>query len=394
MRPQVSQRSFVWNTLILLLLSAVALLAASCGEPKPVTIGVLLPETGPAAPYGRTIRQGVELAVDRLNAAGGVSGGHLLRAEFRDTKTNGNQAQVAFQQLLDQQVPAIIGPGTSTVALSLVPQIDKAQIIVISPSASSPRLSDDGGKWFYRVYPSDVVEGFRMASFCREMLWTKVAVIASDDTFGQDIAAVFTDHYEAGVREVVYREDIPELLSPEQIKKIVSQVKKSKPDAVYLAAYVDQTAQLLRALDELKDKPVMLGTSAVTREIVQKAGSAAEGFVFPQVYFDCASTDPDVCTFIDEYRKRFGEDPDTYAAHAYDAVEVLAHAMEETSVLTADEIVVTLSHIDHNGVTGKIQFNQNGDVVRPPRVFAVLGGEIVSFEKFKETRAAQQSLSK
>ena len=387
MRRPVSSPAFK----VFILLSSVVLVAllGSCGEPKPVTIGALIPETGPAAPYGRTIRQGIDIAVADINAKGGVSGGHKLMVEYRDTKTSTSQAQVGFQELLDLHVPAIIGPGTSSVALALIPSINKAKMLMISPSVSSPRLTGEGGQWFFRVYPSDVVEGFRMANFCREMFWTRVAVIASDDPFGQGIADVFTKKYVAGVREVIMRENF-KTMDDALIRSLIQKIRKLKPEAVYVAAYVDDVAALLKAMENMPDKPPLLGTSAVTREIVKKAGAAAEGFVFPQVFFDCESPEPEICGFVDKCREKYQEDPDNFAAHAYDAVGVLAAAMDQTPVLNSSDLAGELSRIDFKGVTGEIKFDQNGDVVRAPSLFAVMGGEVVPFEKFKKAKLGQK----
>ncbi len=138
----------------------------------------------------------------------------------------------------------------------------------------------------------------------------------------------------------------------------------------------------------------MLGTSAVTREIISRAGKASENFVFPQVFFDCASDDPKICSFVDEYRERYGEDPDTFAAHAYDALGALAAAIDETPVVTADSLRGELNRLTYTGVTGRIAFDTQGDVSRPPRVFAIMGGEIVPFEKFKETKNSQSIFQK
>ena len=385
MKPRFARSTL---SLFVLMLVLVGLLSA-CGEPKPITIGALIPETGPAASYGRTIHQGIEIAIEDINAAGGVAGGHKLLVEYRDTHTSAPQAKVGLQELVDLGVPAIIGPGTSSVALSLVPDINRTKVLLVSPSASSPRLSSEGGEWFYRVYPSDIVEGFRMANFCRDMFWTKIAIIASDDPFGRGIADVFTKKYEAGVREIVLRENF-KTLDDAKVDELIKKIQKVRPDAVYLAAYVDDVAILLKKFQGLRNRPPLLGTSAVTREIVKKAGQAAEGFVFPQVYFDCESTDPDTCSFVDKYRKRYQEDPDTFAAHAYDAVRVVAAAMNQTPVINSSALTGELARIAYKGVTGNIQFDQNGDVVRAPSLFAVLGGEIVPFEKFKEARLGQE----
>ncbi|RMG48687.1 MAG: hypothetical protein D6718_01200 [Acidobacteria bacterium] len=370
------------------------LLAAACGPPAPIHIGGLIPESGAAAVYGRPIKRGIELAIDEINEAGGVLGGRRIEFECHDTATNGDVAEAAAHELLEKGVPAVIGPATSSVALRLVPIFNEHETILLSPAASSPTLTKEGGDWFFRVYPSDIGEGYRMATFCRDMVLSRVAVVAVKDSFGQGVADVFAEHYKAPTRRIVYRADFEGSLDEASARRIARELAKSRAEAVYIAAYVDDMAALLRAIEKEKVKIARLATSAVTRDLIEAAETAAEGLVFPQTGFDPGAKDPAVQRFVEAYRNRYGEDPDTFAAHGYDAAKVLAAAIEAAKLPAPTQIRSALLNIEYQGVSGRIDFDLNGDVIQQPKLYAVYNGEIVPYEKFREAELGRSILAR
>jgi branched-chain amino acid transport system substrate-binding protein len=129
----------------------------------------------------------------------------------------------------------------------------------------------------------------------------------------------------------------------------------------------------------------MLGTSAVTADLLRLAGPAAEHLVFPMPGFDPEGDEPAVRSFADAYRARFGEPPDVYSAYAYDAVRVLARAVERAESWEVDAVRDGLLGIDHyEGVTGPMAFDRNGDVVQYPRLYVARGGRFVPYDRFIE----------
>lgn len=372
-------------------LVSIALLAAGCGDPEPVKIGVLLPETGPAGTYAKAVRQAIDLATEEVNAAGGIKGGPLVII-YKDTGMRAEAAQVATRELIETEgVTAIIGPITSTVALSVVPIATEKQIVVLSPAASSPRLTQEGGEYFFRNYPSDVVEGHTMAEFCRNLALDRVAVLAADDIFGQGISEIFVDKYEASTREVVLNETFQSGLTPDRASELAQKVKGSDAKAVYIAAYEPDVAEILKALDAAEVEIARLGTSAVTPKIAKLAGEAAEHLIFPQTAFNpMDSSSPIVVNFVNAYKAKYGSDPDNYAAHAYDAVNVLATGLNKVAV--PGDLRDLLWTDAFNGVTGRIDFNLQGDIVQAPRLYAILNGERVTYDQFKDALVGQSIL--
>jgi len=373
------------------LVLSVAGLLAGCGEPEPIKIGVLVPDTGPASSYGKSIRQGIELAVEEINAE--RPAGPKIVTVYKDTGTNVETAKIAFHELVEtENVWAIIGPVSSSVARGLAPLAAQAQVVLLSPAASSPALTSEGGEYFFRNYPSDVVEGYTMAEFCRKLALASVAVVAADDLFGQGIATIFEEKYAAPTRKIVLREYFSSPLDEKRAMEIARKVAASKAEAVYIAAYQPDVAALLLAFDKLGTKIPRLATSAVTAEIVNLAGKAAEHLVFPQTAFDPHADNPRVRAFVDAYKAKYGEEPDNFAAHAYDAAKVLVAAIERAQI--RKNLKGELWNIRYEGVTGNIDFDLNGDVVQAPRLYAVFNGAVVPYSEFREAMVGRSILAR
>lgn len=377
----------------LCLIALTALTAGACGDPEPVLIGVLVPDTGAASTYAKGIRNGATLGAEEVNAAGGVLGGRMIKLEFRDTGTRVDTAVVAARELIETEGAwALIGPVSSSVALGLVPVATETKTVVLSPAASSPQLTTDGGEYFFRNYPSDVVEGSTMAEFCRRLALARVAVVATDDLFGRGISEIFTKKYEAETRRVVMQELFPSGIGASDALELAKRIEAAKADAVYIAAYQPDVAAVLKALASIGGTTPRLATSAVTRGIVETAGEAAEGLVFSQTAFNPANKAENVQTFVNAYRAKYGDQlPDNFAAHAYDAVRVLAAAIDKAHL--KQEIKNTLWNIQFKGVTGTIDFDLNGDVVQAPYHYAILNGEVVTYEEYRDAKVGQSILA-
>jgi branched-chain amino acid transport system substrate-binding protein len=356
------------------------LAVASCAGPQEVKIGALISETGAAATYGKQVKQGLELALDEINSSGGVLKGRRLVIDYRDDGTNPSKARQAVQDLVDTaKVRAVIGTVASEPALGALEAARQREIVLLSPSASSPQLATEGNGWFFRNFPSDSAEGQAVARLCREMGLRSMAVVAVKNVFGRGIAEIFTNELEQGDAKVSYREDFDSPLSETGAAAMAQRIVGSNADGVYIAGYIDDVVSFLGPLRAAGMKGPRFATSAMTPDIVRLAGAAAEKLIFPQA-FDIEGNRPELRRFIEAYRNKFNQPPPTYAAYGYDALRVLAAAIDQTHVAAPDEIRAALAGVSYPGVTGRIDFDERGDVVREPHFFVVVRGEVVHFE--------------
>jgi branched-chain amino acid transport system substrate-binding protein len=366
---------------MVLALSA-GLLATGCSSD--VTIGAVISETGAVAPYGEKVRKGMDLALEQINASGGLANGGQLAIIYKDDATLPDRGkQVTYELINDDGVDLIIGAVSSRVTLAIAPICEKERVLLFSPSASSPDISQ-AGEYVYRNYPSDIREGTSMAKFAKDLGLERVVIIAMDDAFGHGLRDVFTQQYESRFREVVGSFDFSEG-GTAAFQQIVDHTKELKPDGIYLVGYEHEVGALLKMLREADVDSVIMTSSAVTPNLVAIAGEATNNVVFPQSIFELDSSDPAVAAFVRAYRSRYNEDPDVYAAHGYDAVNILVKAINSVSRPDPDNVRIGLNGIqEYEGAAGRTTFDKNGDVIRHPRIMIFRNGHAIPYEVFVE----------
>jgi branched-chain amino acid transport system substrate-binding protein len=356
-------------------------LLAGCG--KPARVGAIVSRSGAAASYGQQVARGFDLAVEQINAAGGVDG-QKVELLYRDDSTSPEVGLVALNELVGREhVTTVLGAVSSSVTLRLAPYCEKHHVVLISPSASAPLLTD-AGEYVFRTYPSDVLEGASMADFARDLGLDRVAILAVDNEYGDGLARVFAERFRASGGSVIASLTFPEG-NEAAIADAVAALPGLTPRGIYVPAYVEDLATVMKRLHETSLRPIVLGTSAAAPEVIRVAGPAADNLVFPMPSFDPTADSAGVRSFATAFVARYGSEPDVYAAHAYDAVRVLAAAAERAGSWDADPIKDALLRIDNfDGATGRLAFDRKGDVVQYPRLYVVRGGRFVAYDRFVE----------
>lgn len=357
------------------MLAAVAGIA--CSGSKEVKIGVLVSLQGVGAPYGTSIHNGIELAVDEINAEGGIDVEHAGRKPIelliRDAGSNADMGVEMAHELIDAGVVATIGSDVSDVTLAIAPHFQEAQHILLSPSSSTPKLTT-AGEYIYRNFPSDDLEALNVADYIFNKAGLReAAVIADQSEFGLGQKSAFIQRFRLLGGRDVGQESFPMDASDEQIAQAVRSIVSAP--AIYIAGYSDDTGRVARALREAGSTAALFGTGAVLpADLVNSGGDAVEGLVFPRPSFDPDAADPKIRAFVQAYEARFGVAPDTYAAHGYDAVKILALAIQEAGTDTSELRFYLNSMNPYEGVTGTTAFDDNGDVRKFHRMFRIEGG--------------------
>lgn len=375
-------RDFLKTTATLVLLS----LAAACGEPAEPVVGVIIPETGRAARYGAPIREGMDLAVEEVNAAGGVTG-KPMRLIYKDSATDPDIGVAAARQLISEdKVRAIIGAVSSSVTARIVDEvIDSAQTVLLSPAASSPNLTDRS-PYFFRVYPSDTFEGARMAELISsDLRLRKLVVFAVIDEYGAGYKKGLIGRYRAKKnREVLKVFNY----APEQsdFSAMVAETIQLQPEAIFLIGYVDRIADLVKTLRGAGITTPIFSSGSITPEFPTLAGEAAEGVVFSRPDFRMIGNAAQVSRFIAAYTARYGHEPGDYAAYGYDAVKILAAAIADNETAGAGiHLALRTPTTDYRGVTGNIVFGSaGGDVVASPTTYIIHQGQVVTYKDYLE----------
>lgn len=376
------RNSRVWIALLLLLLTG------ACAEERVTPIGAVLPLSGSWSLYGEPIRKGIELAHEQVMQE--YEEGefpHEITLTVVDSESQPSRAVEGFQQLVEQNgVHAVIGGVTSAEALAMIDVAEEQERVLLSPSASSPDLTEKATRYFYRIYPSDFREGTQLASWTALNIDLESVVVLSVNTpFARGISRVFETEFERYDGEV-----IEELVYPEgetDLGSYVDRVMELEPEAVYIADFAPTVKDFIVALRDAGYEGRILTTSAFAApDVIEEAGEVAEGVVLAQTVFDPDSEEPKVQAFVEAYREKYGETPGLFAAHGYDAMKIMAQA-SLVEIGIPSEFWKGLRNLgDYQGVTGTITFDQKGDVGKFPRVYIVKDGKLLDYDAVLEQR--------
>ncbi len=366
--------------LFFFLITSFLIFSSGCVS-KELKIGGIISMSGAAETYGKTIKNGMDLAVEELNKSGGIEGKRVLMI-YKDDETNSGVGVTAAKELIiREKVPVIIGPVSSSVSLAVAEICEEYRKVMLSPASSSPKLSS-AGAFIFRNYPSDIVEGTFIADFARELGIEKVVVAAVDNEFGNGIKEVFIRQFRSKFREILKVFNYPET-DMSSFPSIAQEIADLKPEAVYLCGYSKDMAEMLKEIKKQKLEGLIFSVSAVNQEMVRMAGKAAEGVMFPQPAFYLESDDPAMKAFIRKYQNKFQSDPDNFSAHGYDAVNLIAEAIRRVKSTHPDDIRRGLIAINnYEGAAGRTTFDKNGDVVQHPRIFVIHYGKFVQFDSY------------
>jgi len=366
---------------------AAALSVVACGEAESpdIKLGAIVSLQGDGAPYGQSIQRGVEMAVDEINAAGGVhvfeSNQKLITLMVRDVESNPATGVRIANELIDAGIVAAIGSDVSDVTLAVAPVFQQREVMLMSPASSSPKLSD-AGDFIYRNFPSDDIEALNTADYVFNVRHVQqAAVIAQQSEFGLGQKNSFIQRFRLLGGRALGQESYPAGATEADIAEHVQRLLADEPPAIYIAGYSADTAVVARAVRAAGSDAALFGTGAVLAAgLVAAGGDAVEGLAFPQASFDPESTVAHVVAFVAAYEAKYGFAPDVYAAHAYDAVKMIALGIEQAGM----DVIEMKSYLNimnpYDGVTGSTDFDDSGDVRKFHTMYGIQDGAAIRLE--------------
>lgn len=361
-------------------------LLAACGAPEALRIGAALPLTGEHQLYGQSVRKGIELAFAELSR---TEDGERWSLDVVDSKSEAAGSADLVTGLFAGGAVAVIGGVTTDEALQSVPVAERYNRVLLSPSASSPKLTGIS-KQFYRVFISDAREGAVMAQFAVEDLEAgDVVILAKETSYASGIQEVFRSNFERLGGEVTELIEFPE--EGGDLSGLTQRVATLDPDAAYLAGYADDISAMIRGLrSEGYDGHILTTAAFSAPAVIEQVGPAAENVLLTQTDFDPDAEDGPARQFVEAYRAAYGLTPDLYAAHGYDALQVLVAAIDGNAG-GPNEVWSGLRALrEFQGVTGPLQFDERGDVQKFPRVYRVSDGHLV--DHLKDLRIKQDEI--
>jgi len=356
-----------------------ALMTVSCGKKRDdsiVLIGEVGSLTGAEGTFGMSNHEGLMLAVEEINAAGGI-GGKSVSVITMDDQGKPEEAVVAVTKLMTQdKVHAIIGEVASSRSLAIAPLCQKYKIPMVTASSTNPKVTQVGN-YIFRVCFIDPFQGGVMANFAMDTLHAKSAAIFRDQKsdYSMGLADAFVKRFKE--RGGVIAGDESFVSGDIDFKSQLTSIRDKKPDVIFVPGYYMEVGLIAKQARSLGIKQTLLGGDGWTSGKVLEIGGPALNGCYFSTHYAVDSTDPKVVEFLAKYKKRWGHDPDSLAALGYDAGYLFAAAVKRAKSLDGNDIREALATTQaFPGVTGNITINADRDAVKSAVVLKISGQKI------------------
>ena len=349
-------------------------------------IGGIGPITGDNAIYGMAVMNGAQIAVDEINAAGGING-YTIEYKFEDDVADGETAVNAYNNLMDWGMQVLVGPVTTGSAISVSAKVYEERVFALTPSASSPDVTAGKDNMFQLCF-TDPNQGSGAAVYMgANMADSKVAVIyRNDDAYSQGIRDTFVAEAANQGLEVVYEGTFTEDTATDFSVQLTA-AQAAGADVVFLPIYYQPASVILAQANAMGYAPTFFGVDGMDGILTLEGfdTSLAEG-VMVLTPFSADAQDELTKTFVAEYSERFGETPNQFAADGYDCVYALKQAMENagcTPDMSAEEVcnamVEQFTSMSFSGLTGTdMTWSTAGEVSKMPVAVVIENGVYVS----------------
>ncbi len=329
-----------------------------------LTVVAIGPMTGSHALFGEQLRQGTEMAVANINAAGGILG-RKLRLIVEDDACDPKQAVAAANKAVGEGASLIAGHFCSGSSIPASKVYTEEGIIQISPASTNPKLTDEGGDNIFRVCGRDDQQGAVMADYMAENFKDKkIAIIHDKTAYGKGLAdEVRKQLGKYGIKEALYD---AYTIGERDYSALVSKLKENSIEVIQIGGYHTEIGLIARQAHEQGYNPIlMVGDTVATREYWDIAGPAAEGTLM--TFSPDPRKNPDSKSLVEQFRKS-GHEPESYTLYSYTTVQVWAQAVERAGSADMNKVIAALRDGEFNTALGTISFDDNGDISAPSYV--------------------------
>ena len=343
---------------------------------EPIRIGEFSSLTGPLAGLGQYTHMGVVLAAEQINAAGGVLG-RPIEVIAEDTGSKAGTAAPLVRKLISRDhVVAIVGEGASGRCLEGAYVAQGAGVPVVSPAATDPQVTSVGD-CIFRVCYTDPFQGTVVAKFIRQNLGLRRVGLLVDTGSSYSVGLVdfFRKRFLADGGDIAGEQRYTS--GDKDFRGQLTALKATRPEAIFAPCYFGEAALILRQARELGiEVPLLGGDGWEAPELVEIAGAAADGAMFP-VHFSVSSTAESSRRFVDQFTARFHKAPTGVSALGYDALQLLADAMHRAGSTASPAIRQALSTTrGWTGVTGEISLDEERNARKPATIVRVEKGQL------------------
>lgn len=369
-----------------LVLVALILLLTSCNgagnstgvqdlERETVKLGASIPQTGPVSIYGITAENGVKLAIDEINAAGGINGKQVEWVSY-DDKGEITDAVTNYNKLMQDGVDAVFGGITSKPTLAMAESSVKDGVVFITPTGTQSNITE-GKPNVFRVAFNDPFQGKVLANFSKNDLNAKkVAVLRNQSSdFSMGVADYFNEETKSLGMEIVADEAYGD--NDTDFKAQLTNIKGKNPDILLIPDYYEKVALIVLQVRQAGINATILGADGwdTVLSVLDKSNyKDIDGSYFCN-QFSLDDPDEKVQTFIKAYKEKYNEDPSTFAAEGYDTVYLYKQAAEQAGTTKYEDVIAALDTLEFSGITGTFKYDENNNPVKSAKMIRIENGE-------------------
>ena len=348
-------------------------------------IGGIGPTTGATAIYGTAVKNGAQIAVDEINAAGGING-KQIEYRFEDDQNDAEKAVNAYNTLKDWGMQMLVGTTTTAPCIAVAGKTASDHVFQITPSASSPDVLSSGNGNVFQVCFTDPNQGVASAQYIAEnKLATKIGIIYdSSDVYSSGIEEKFEAEAKTQGLNIVSKA----AFTADSKTDFGTQLQKAKDagaDLLFLPIYYQEASIILKQADTMGYKPKFFGVDGMDGILtVENFDTKLAEDVMLLTPFAADAKDKTVQNFVKTYKEKYKDTPNQFAADSYDAVYALKAAIEESKATTdmsasdmCDALKGAMTKIKMQGLTGGkdgLTWNESGEVTKSPKAVIIKNG--------------------
>ncbi|MCI5674988.1 MAG: ABC transporter substrate-binding protein [Firmicutes bacterium] len=337
----------------------------------------MIPKTGDVAVYGNSSEKGLLLAIEEINANGGING-KQIDYKSDDDKGDATEAVNLFSKYLEEGADAILGAITSKPALAVAETSVESGIPVLTPTGTMESITA-GKANVFRACFTDPAQGVLLANFVKNNLnKTRVAILRNTSSdYSNGVADKFAEQAKVKALEVVADEGYGD--GDNDFKAQLTNIKEKNPEVLLVPDYYEKDVIIAKQVRDLGLDVAIVGPDGwdgVLSVVAEGEEDLLENCYFSNHYSVHDET-PVVKNFVESYRKKYNEDPSAFSALSYDAVYLYKAAFEKAASKEYKDVVEALKSIEASGVTGSLKFDENNNPVKSAVMMTIKDGQYV-----------------
>jgi len=349
-----------------------------------IKIGANLELSGNVASYGQSVLEGINLAVEEINASGGINGKKIEIVDMDNKSDSSEAVNVATRLISQDKVIAIIGSATTGNTASQIKIANENKVIVLTPSGTSPTLTvnKDGSvnEYIFRTSYIDPFQGTVAANFALKELGVKTAAVYIDSAsdYSKGLAEAFIKDFEAGGGKIVAQESY--MQNDTDFRSTLTRIQSANPEFVFIPGYYGDVGLIIDQAREIGiDVPLMGADGWDSPKLVELAGADALNNTYITNHYSSGDPDKTIQDFVKKFQDKYnGKSPDAFNALGYDSVYLLADAIKRAGSLDSKKIKDALASTkDLQLVTGKVTINETHDPIKSATILEYKDGEQV-----------------